>query len=64
VEPSEAVSWLPLELEPAEVEPVGVADSEGLPMDEVVVVDCDVAVAIGMAGVFVRCWSTTEALDG
>ncbi len=64
MEPSEAVSLLPLELEPAELEPVDVADSEGLPIAEVVVGDCDVAVAIGMTAVFVSCWSTTEALDG
>lgn len=64
MEPSEAVSELPLELEPAEVEPVDIADSEGLPIAEVVVDDCDVAVAIGMIAVFVSGWTTTEALDG
>ncbi len=64
MEPSEAVSLLPLELEPAEVEPVDVADSEGLPIAEVVVDDCNVAVAVGMTAESVSCRSTTEALDG
>lgn len=63
MEPSEAVSELPLELEPAEVEPVDIADSEGLPIAEVVD-DCDVAVAIGMIAVFVSGWTTIEEPDG
>jgi len=64
VEPSEAVSLLPLELEPAEVEPIDVAESEGLPIAEVVVDDCTVAVAFDMTAEFVSFRSTTEVLDG
>jgi len=63
VEPSEAVSVPPLELEPGEAEPVDETDSEGLLIADVVVDDCDMAVAVGMAAVFVSFWSTTEALD-
>lgn len=59
MEPSEAVRVLPLELEPDDM-----ADSEALLTAEVVVEDCDVAVAIGMTAVFVSCWSTPEALEG
>lgn len=55
---------LPLELEPAEVEPIDVADSEGLPIAEVVVDDCTVAVAVDMTAEFVSFRSTTEVLDG
>lgn len=64
MEPSKAVSELPPELEPAEVEPVDIADSEGLPVAEVIVDDCDVTVAIGMTAVLVSCWTTTEEPDG
>lgn len=54
---------LPLEPEPAVLEPVDKTDSEGLLTAKVVVDDGDVAVAIGILAVFVSCWSSTEALD-